>query len=167
VATIGASCDGSDHLCAPAGDVCLIDTCVTPAAEGQACIPTCQPGQTYCGNGMTECIAALQLGEPCAYPLQCASKHCGTSPVDPFGPTVCRPPLEVFEDCDPVVGICPIATFCLGPPGDQKCVPQGDVGDLCETNADCFSGQCGSAPGIEGLVCLGSGICHVTWQDAP
>lgn len=159
VEDLPTSCDGSDELCAPAGNICVMDTCVAPAAEGDTCDPGCDPGETWCMADI--CVGTLADGEVCTAPEQCASLHCGADPANPFGDSICRPPVDVGESCGDTLAVCPTGTFCSG-----QCTTQKGVGESCGGNPECLSGVCGSNPAFDTDVCLASGICHLTWSDA-
>jgi hypothetical protein len=153
VTDVPTGCGSSDELCAPDDQICVADACVDPAASGAACDPGCDTGTTWCDTDTCQPTAAL--GEACAAAVECQSLHCGDDPTGMAASTICLPPLDAFDACNPTMARCPPGTFC-----DNTCTPQKSLGENCNTNAQCLSGVCTDS------ACADGGICHFTWEQA-
>lgn len=118
--------------------------CQTPVVLGGDCDPEkCNPGETAClGDAASStCMAAKAVGEDCMGSDECLTQHCGPDPDYPAASSlICLDPLEMFEACggSGELGLCEPGSFCKG----GTCEPQVNQGVVCETNAECMSGDC-------------------------
>lgn len=125
--------------------MCTMDGCKGTAALDADCNPeACNPGESMCA-GMTpddsKCAAPKATGETCMTLAECATQHCGANPDYPASSSlICLAPLQMFESCGPSgeVGTCEPGAWCSAGACEQQ-VPQGVV---CESNAECESGEC-------------------------
>ncbi len=127
----GLICSSSSHLC----KVDDGDTCVTSAEclEQRHCIQVTAT--------KTECLLPQTLlGSQCQ-----SDSHCGanlTCDDEPGGSSTCL--RSAGSPCGDNADACVVSTLCF----NQKCEPLRGVGEPCQDDALCLSGEC-----------LGSGVC--------
>lgn len=159
---VDETCLGVGETCS-SGDECLTNRC-EDTASGRICTQDCDPVRPFtgCGAGLycarTEgCEGRCELGsegalgidEPCTTATDCASLYC----ADP-GDGVQR----CLDPCEGDAGTCLFGEVCVAGPGAcGGCVPEEildaprGLGEPCETDAECRSGEC--------LVEAGDGYC--------
>ncbi|MEM9863457.1 MAG: S1 family peptidase [Myxococcota bacterium] len=153
------NCDGTvDEGCSALGETCTADSeCGTQRCESvggvSICVSDCDATQPftcdegfYCeaaGGCVGRCVpgtaGSLRVGEACERDTECASLRC----QDILGTRICRTPCRSND------GLCFDGEICAAPPGAcGGCITAGifaepaAIGERCETDANCSSGQC-------------------------
>ena len=178
----GRNCDGlGTRVCMDPGPSAAGDACTTsdecseglcldgacralcgPCREGETCVTL--GGRQYCletgpkavasaCERHGECTSGLCIGQRCSGPCED-----GQTCVDGMA---CEPvfgALRCVGACIPADGVCPPEGVCQVSRSESvgRCTARGEegqVGDACETSADCGPGSIGCRSGIDGRLC--------------
>lgn len=158
---VGPALGGFGAPCA-SNDECQSGYCI-PSASGPICTvagsDVCPAGftmgafQSSSGDVIFVCVPTPpepgELGAPCTQGTECDSGHCAGNPGAQKCTTQCGD------------GACPMSWKCKDVDKDGAvvplCIPLADVGDPCETGADCAPGHCvpsGAGGGVCAAACL-------------
>jgi hypothetical protein len=171
-----ADCEGQDELCL-GNEVCIgtdddeVDECTGAPGLGEACIEgangndACNPGVSYCQNTDDQaddymtCLAVKSLGEECETAVECETLHCAPTNADnPFDPSVCQLPAEIFDECGGNKAICESGSYCSGTCKAKRNTAE----DTCSQAYECNYGICDGDP----AVCpYESSVCFWAWDE--